>query len=116
MSKDVDIQSRVLSDHRMVLELGNTTAATGKGFAIGSAALTALAALRCPNPASPVRMRKRLGWFELDIRLLFFGKILFDLGEHLAHPWTVVTLHDDGDKVVGDCVGHHPPAHGHAIP
>ena len=51
--------------------LGNTTAATGKGFAIGSAALTALALL-----ASYVE--------EIKIALLRVGQATLDLGERVA--------------------------------
>ncbi|MBR6878114.1 MAG: sodium-translocating pyrophosphatase [Bacteroidales bacterium] len=51
--------------------LGNTTAATGKGFAIGSAALTALALL-----ASYVE--------EIKIALLRVGEATLDLGERVV--------------------------------
>ena len=52
--------------------LGNTTAATGKGFAIGSAALTALALL-----ASYVE--------EIKIALLRVGEATLDLGERVVN-------------------------------
>jgi K(+)-stimulated pyrophosphate-energized sodium pump len=52
--------------------LGNTTAATGKGFAIGSAALTALALL-----ASYVE--------EIKIALLRVGEATMDLGERVVN-------------------------------
>ncbi len=52
--------------------LGNTTAATGKGFAIGSAALTALALL-----ASYVE--------EIKIALLRVGDATLDLGERVVN-------------------------------
>ena len=51
--------------------LGNTTAATGKGFAIGSAALTALALL-----ASYVE--------EIKIALVRVGTATLDLGDHVV--------------------------------
>ncbi|MBR4391271.1 MAG: sodium-translocating pyrophosphatase [Bacteroidales bacterium] len=51
--------------------LGNTTAATGKGFAIGSAALTALALL-----ASYVE--------EIKIALLRVGEATMDIGERIV--------------------------------
>ena len=51
--------------------LGNTTAATGKGFAIGSAALTALALL-----ASYVE--------EIKIALLRVGQATLDIGERIV--------------------------------
>lgn len=51
--------------------LGNTTAATGKGFAIGSAALTALALL-----ASYIE--------EIKIGLIRIGTTSLDLGKHLG--------------------------------
>ncbi len=52
--------------------LGNTTAATGKGFAIGSAALTALALL-----ASYVE--------EIKIALLRVGEATMDIGERVVN-------------------------------
>ena len=52
--------------------LGNTTAATGKGFAIGSAALTALALL-----ASYVE--------EIKIALLRVGEVTMDIGERVVN-------------------------------
>ncbi|MDD6213934.1 MAG: sodium-translocating pyrophosphatase [Firmicutes bacterium] len=45
--------------------LGNTTAATGKGFAIGSAALTALALI-----ASYIDKIKSIGNFEIDMSIM----------------------------------------------
>ena len=52
--------------------LGNTTAATGKGFAIGSAALTALALL-----ASYVE--------EIKIALLRVGEVTMEIGERVVN-------------------------------
>jgi K(+)-stimulated pyrophosphate-energized sodium pump len=61
--------------------LGNTTAATGKGFAIGSAALTALALL-----ASYVE--------ELKIGLLRIGETALDLGNGVIVQVQTATLKD----------------------
>ena len=61
--------------------LGNTTAATGKGFAIGSAALTGLALL-----ASYVE--------ELKIGLLRIGQTVLDLGNGLTVETAYATLAD----------------------
>ncbi|MBN1301114.1 MAG: sodium-translocating pyrophosphatase [Melioribacteraceae bacterium] len=61
--------------------LGNTTAATGKGFAIGSAALTALALL-----ASYVE--------ELKIGLLRIGQDIMDLGNGIVIEMQKATLKD----------------------
>ncbi len=58
--------------------LGNTTAATGKGFAIGSAALTALALL-----ASYIE--------ELKVALLHTGRVTLELA-HETVPVAVATL------------------------
>jgi K(+)-stimulated pyrophosphate-energized sodium pump len=55
--------------------LGNTTAATGKGFAIGSAALTALALL-----ASYIE--------EIKIGLIRIGETTLDLGTHVVETAT----------------------------
>ena len=60
--------------------LGNTTAATGKGFAIGSAALTALALL-----ASYIE--------EIKIGLIRIGETSLDLGTHVVQTSTA-TLSD----------------------
>jgi len=60
--------------------LGNTTAATGKGFAIGSAALTALALL-----ASYVE--------ELKAGLLHIGQTELSIGDKIIHV-TRATLYD----------------------
>jgi len=60
--------------------LGNTTAATGKGFAIGSAALTALALL-----ASYIE--------EIKIALLRVGETSLDLGVNIVQT-TTATLQD----------------------
>jgi len=61
--------------------LGNTTAATGKGFAIGSAALTALALL-----VSYVE--------ELKIGLLRIGKTALDLGNGETVQTAMASLND----------------------
>lgn len=61
--------------------LGNTTAATGKGFAIGSAALTALALL-----ASYIE--------ELKIGLLRIGQEVMDLGNGVTVNTATATLTD----------------------
>ncbi len=61
--------------------LGNTTAATGKGFAIGSAALTALALL-----ASYVE--------ELKIGLLRIGQTILDLGNGVSVDVHTASLKD----------------------
>ncbi len=61
--------------------LGNTTAATGKGFAIGSAALTALALL-----ASYVE--------ELKIGLIRIGETVLDLGNGVIVDVQTATLKD----------------------
>ncbi len=54
--------------------LGNTTAATGKGFAIGSAALTAMALLAAEVQEVDVWIRK----------LAARGEVVFDLGAYAA--------------------------------
>ncbi len=61
--------------------LGNTTAATGKGFAIGSAALTALALL-----ASYVE--------EIKIGLIRIGQTTLDLGNNIVKETSKVSLTD----------------------
>lgn len=61
--------------------LGNTTAATGKGFAIGSAALTALALL-----ASYVE--------EIKIGLIRIGTTTLDLGNNIIKETSKVSLTD----------------------
>ncbi len=61
--------------------LGNTTAATGKGFAIGSAALTALALL-----ASYIE--------ELKIGLIRIGQTVLDLGNGITVDTATATLKD----------------------
>ncbi|MBK8946897.1 MAG: sodium-translocating pyrophosphatase [Ignavibacteriae bacterium] len=61
--------------------LGNTTAATGKGFAIGSAALTALALL-----ASYIE--------EIKIGLIRIGQETLDLGNGVLVSTTTATLQD----------------------
>ncbi len=61
--------------------LGNTTAATGKGFAIGSAALTALALL-----ASYIE--------ELKIGLIRIGQTALDLGNGITVETATATLKD----------------------
>ncbi len=61
--------------------LGNTTAATGKGFAIGSAALTALALL-----ASYVE--------EIKIGLVRIGQVTMDLGNNIIVETEKATLTD----------------------
>jgi len=61
--------------------LGNTTAATGKGFAIGSAALTALALL-----ASYVE--------EIKIGLIRTGQTMMDLGNGVTIETAKATLTD----------------------
>ncbi len=61
--------------------LGNTTAATGKGFAIGSAALTALALL-----ASYIE--------ELKIGLIRIGHTILDLGNGITVDTASATLKD----------------------
>jgi K(+)-stimulated pyrophosphate-energized sodium pump len=61
--------------------LGNTTAATGKGFAIGSAALTALALL-----ASYIE--------ELKIGLIRIGQDVMDLGNGVTVNTATATLTD----------------------
>ncbi|MBE9562683.1 MAG: sodium-translocating pyrophosphatase, partial [Proteobacteria bacterium] len=61
--------------------LGNTTAATGKGFAIGSAALTALALL-----ASYIE--------ELKIGLLRIGQTVLELGNGITVDVATATLKD----------------------
>lgn len=61
--------------------LGNTTAATGKGFAIGSAALTALALL-----ASYVE--------EIKIGLIRIGQTSLDLGNNIVKETSKVSLTD----------------------
>ncbi len=61
--------------------LGNTTAATGKGFAIGSAALTALALL-----ASYIE--------ELKIGLIRIGHTILDLGNGIEVETASATLKD----------------------
>ncbi|MCX7875589.1 MAG: sodium-translocating pyrophosphatase [Melioribacteraceae bacterium] len=61
--------------------LGNTTAATGKGFAIGSAALTALALL-----ASYVE--------EIKIGLIRIGQTSLDLGNNIIKETSKVSLTD----------------------
>jgi len=61
--------------------LGNTTAATGKGFAIGSAALTALALL-----ASYVE--------EIKIGLVRIGQVTMDLGNNIIVETERATLTD----------------------
>lgn len=61
--------------------LGNTTAATGKGFAIGSAALTALALL-----ASYVE--------EIKIGLLRIGQVTMDLGNNIIVQTEKATFTD----------------------
>jgi len=61
--------------------LGNTTAATGKGFAIGSAALTALALL-----ASYIE--------ELKIGLIRIGHTVLDLGNGITVDTASATLKD----------------------
>jgi K(+)-stimulated pyrophosphate-energized sodium pump len=61
--------------------LGNTTAATGKGFAIGSAALTALALL-----ASYIE--------EIKIGLLRIGQLALDLGNGVTVATSKATLLD----------------------
>ncbi len=61
--------------------LGNTTAATGKGFAIGSAALTALALL-----ASYIE--------EVKVGLIRIGKVVLDLGNGHTVQTSVATLKD----------------------
>jgi K(+)-stimulated pyrophosphate-energized sodium pump len=61
--------------------LGNTTAATGKGFAIGSAALTALALI-----ASYIEV--------IRIELVRFGQTTLDLGHGTLVPTAQATLSD----------------------
>jgi K(+)-stimulated pyrophosphate-energized sodium pump len=61
--------------------LGNTTAATGKGFAIGSAALTALALL-----ASYIE--------ELKIGMLRIGQEVMKIGENIVINTSEATLND----------------------
>ncbi|MBK7107067.1 MAG: sodium-translocating pyrophosphatase [Ignavibacteriae bacterium] len=61
--------------------LGNTTAATGKGFAIGSAALTALALL-----ASYIE--------EIKIGLIRIGQLSLDLGNGVVVQTATATLQD----------------------
>lgn len=61
--------------------LGNTTAATGKGFAIGSAALTALALL-----ASYIE--------EVKVGLLRIGQTMMDLGNGVVKHVNHATLED----------------------
>ncbi len=65
--------------------LGNTTAATGKGFAIGSAALTALALL-----ASYIEELKIAAGRLAEVSLSFFGNTSF-VGAEVA-KWDIATF------------------------
>ncbi len=80
--------------------LGNTTAATGKGFAIGSAAMTALALMAAfVNALHPDLPAEEIAYSILDVRLitgLFIGALL----PYIFSALTMVAVGNAAQEIV----------------